>query len=333
MDIKSNKKAVLFSLISVLFSVLFVTMFSQNFSTIYEDRIPGSNIRIKVMDTHARNFETYLGDSIKISTYRTLDNITRIKKNDKTFFNDFTSFNTTFYECMTCGYTDCITKTTETECNKEYYLVARLNNITNLSEDQLNIKTTYKINSIIIEPESAFFLKVKVNISYNVSDSSDNYARWNKNILVTQSVSILGLLDPMSNINNATNRTIKKYTGTCEGNTACWTPANTLAFYQDMSFTFDDQRGVSFLQRYWNDTTPSEYGIETILHPSEINIPDGNRSYIEHYYWNNAYSCSNVSMTIHIYQLDADRVSLDSATATLYGLTIGDIVGTACKAP
>ena len=49
---KLHRKAVLFSLISVLFSVLFITIFSQNFNTLYEDRIPGSDIRIKVIDTY-----------------------------------------------------------------------------------------------------------------------------------------------------------------------------------------------------------------------------------------------------------------------------------------
>ncbi len=329
MDIRLKKKAVLFSLISVLFSVLFVTIFSQNFSTLYEDRIPGSNIRIKVMDTYTRNFETYLLDSVKISTYRTLDAMTNIKHSDKSFFSDSGTFNTTFSECMRCGHTSC--SPLGVDCNPQYYLEARLNNITNLSDEELNIRTTYKINAISIDQESAFNVQVRVNISYNVSDDSDElyYARWNKELLVNQSVSIIGLLDPTGNINDGTNtynRTIKEYTGTCQGDPSCWTPATTLAFYQDQSFTLARDRGTSFLQRYWNDTTPSRYGIETILHPSELPSPDGNHSYIDRLYWNDTFNCNaNPGMSISIYILDGDYVSLDSNSSTWYGLTEGEI--------
>lgn len=337
MDIKLKKfkrKAVLFSLISVLFSVLFVTIFSQNFKTTYEDRIPGSNIRIKVMDTYVRNFETYLGDSIKISTYRTLDAITNIKHTERAFFTDEASFNTTFSECMKCGYTNCVARVTE--CNLQYYLEARLNNITNLSDEELNIKTTYKINSIKIEHESAFNVRTTVNISYNVTDDSEelNYARWNKNIIVEQSVSIIGLLDPIGNINDGTNtynRTIKEYTGTCQGDPSCWDPTNTEEFYEDMSFTLAKDRGISFLQRYWNDTTPSKYGIETIIHPTELPSPDGNNSFIDRRYWNNTFTCNyNPGMSISIYVLDGEYVSLDSNSSSWYGLTVGDMYGIVC---
>ena len=101
-----KRKAVLFSLISVLFAILFITLFSQSFNTLYEDRIPGSNIRIKVMDTYTRNFERYIGESIKISTYKALNNITIYNRehNSNRFFIDSQEFNDTFENCMICGY-------------------------------------------------------------------------------------------------------------------------------------------------------------------------------------------------------------------------------------
>jgi hypothetical protein len=342
MDIKYKKlrkKAVLFSLISVLFSVLFITIFSQNFNTLYEDRIPGSNIRIKVIDTYVRNFETYLGDSVKVSTYRTLDALTKYNYNRQAFFSDFNNFNQTFRNCMICNHVDC-NNLASTDCGLgQYYLEARLNNITNLSNEELNIKTTYKINSINIEQRLAFEVEVKINVSYNITDKSDEnyYAKWSKEILLTQPISLIGLLEPTGNINDTTNtynRTIKRYKGVCEYDDSggCWDSDTTQQFYQDISFRLQ-KNSTSFLQRYWNDTSPSSCcGIETILHPSELPMPaDGNRSYMEHYYWSDIYKCSIPGMTISIYLLNGDRVSLDSGAASRYGLTESDIVGIVCR--
>jgi hypothetical protein len=335
---KWNKKAVLFSLISVLFAVLFITLYSQKFSTVSEDRIPGSNIRIKVMDTYVRNFEIYSGDSIKVSTYRTLDAITRYQFTKKQFLTDYKEFNTTFYNCMKCGYINCTNRIAANDCKLgQYYLEARLDNLSNISNDQLNIKTTYQINSISIQQRLAFEVEVKVNMSYNITDNSDGkyYAKWDREFVITQPLSIIGLPDPKGNINDSTdtyNRTIKRYAGICEYDEACWLDkANTIQFYIDKSFRLY-RNSTSFLQRYWNDNNASNCcGIEAILYPSDLPAPaDGNRSYIDHYYWNNTYSCSG-GMTISTYLLNGDQVSLDSSTASRYGLTGSDISSVVCR--
>jgi hypothetical protein len=335
---KLSRKAVLFSLISVLFSVLFITIFSQNFNTLYEDRIPGSNIRIKVMDTYVRNFETYIDDSVKVSAYRTLDAVTRYGYSQNKFFADFYSFNKTFHDCMICNRVDC-SNAGSSSCNLgSYYLDARLWNITNLSNKELNIKTTYHINSVSIEQRLAFEVEVKINISYNITDNSDEnyYARWSKETVLIQPISIIGLLEPMGNINDSTdryNRTIKRYQGICEydDSGSCWNNDTTQQFYQDVSFRLQ-KNSSSFLQRYWSDNSPSSCcGIETILHPSELPIPpNGNNSYVEHYYWNYTYGCSG-GKTISVYLLNGDKISLDSNTASRYGLTDSDIVGIVCR--
>jgi len=325
---KFNKKAVLFSLISVLFSVLFITIFSQNFSTLYEDRIPGSNIRINVLDVYVRNFETYIGDSARISTFRTLDALTTYSNNRHQFFNNSTDFDQAFSDCMIYNRVNGV------DCGLgQYSLTARLDDIANLSNSELNIKTVYKINSVSIEQDFAFEVEIKVNISYNITDNSDEnyYAKWTKEIVITQPVSIIGLQEPTGNINDSTNRynrTIKRYDGNCKTNTSieCWTPANIIQFYQDQSFRLQPN-STSFLQRYWNDKTPSDkLGIETILHPSELPLPlNLNHSYTEQHYWDAAYTCNNSTISIGIYSITGDNVSLDHNTAIIYGLSNSSI--------
>lgn len=326
MDIRLGKKAVLFSLMSVLFAILFITIFSQGATTTYEDRLPGSNIRIKVMDIYTKNLETYIGESIKISTYRTLDAITKYRDTHGLgFFSNFSSFNQTFNNCMTCGYVDCTNQNTTNNCSLENYdIISRLDNIKTLSLMQLNIGMEYSINSIDIYQEYPFEVQVALNISYNVTDNSGktDYARWEKNNVIIQSIAISGLIDPKGYINDVTNkynRTIKKYSGVCEFNEQCWNFTNTEQFYTEKSFR-QFKGGASFLQRFWNDNNASDCcGIETILHPAELNPPNLNNSYIDNLYWNGTYTCGNGLQIVNI-SLNSEDVHFDAGTAARYKL-------------
>ncbi|MGV8086132.1 MAG: hypothetical protein ACP5N1_00740 [Candidatus Woesearchaeota archaeon] len=321
---KFKKRAILFSLISILFAVLFITLYSQNFSTIYEDRLPGSNIRIKVIDTYTRNFEKYVENSIKVSSYNSLEAITKYRYTHGKFFNDFKEFNYTFYNCMMCGYTNCSNRNSTYNCSiSDHSLIDRLNNITNLSKDELNIKTEYVVNSIRIEEQHDFEVQVTVNISYNITDDSagQNYAKWRKEKIIVQQISIVGLIDPKGYLNDSTNsytRAIKKYRGNCTTDPLCWSSATVEQFYNENSFRFS-KRGASFLNRYWNNMTPSECcGIETILHPSELSPLDENNSYIDTYYWDGTRTCEN--NTILTIDFGIDEVHLDSASASAYNI-------------
>ncbi|HYD03580.1 MAG TPA: hypothetical protein VEC16_04730, partial [Alphaproteobacteria bacterium] len=242
MDLKNSfknrrraKKALLFSLISLLFSALFITLFSQNILTTQEDRIISSNIRVKVIDTYVRNFEVYLGDSVRVSSYKTLDAITVYRDSSGTkFFASRDQFRSAFNNCMMCGYFDCTTNATSCGLNGDH-LTAKIENVVNLSLHQLNINTTYAIHSINITQNYPFEVEVTINLSYNVTDNSgvNNYARWNRTQVITESVTIIGLLDPLGYMNDSTNTYARRINSTqiCDIGETCWDFTNTQAFY------------------------------------------------------------------------------------------------------
>jgi|GEM_PF-1799414 len=336
MDIKFRKKAILFSLMSILFSILFVTIFSTNFTTTYEDRIPSSNIRVKVMDTYTKNLETYISGSIKTSTYRALDEITKYRYVNGGFFKNFSDFNNTFSNCMVCGHINC-SNMLSANCSignskDKYYLISKLEDVKNISLDKMNIKMEYKINSVEITQDTQenprhdpFSIQVAVNISYNVTDNAGGnyYATWNKEKVISQAVTIIGLLDPTGYLSDSThdnNRTITQYQGSCAFDESCWNPVTTEQFYNESSFRYYSN-GISFLQRYWNDNTPSYYyGLETILHPTDIPGINLTNSYIDNYYWNNDHTCAS-GKTILTMTLGSDTVHLDTTTAARYNVT------------
>lgn len=323
MGIRRNKKAILFSLISVLFSMLFITLFSQSLTTEKEDRIPGSNVRIRVMDVYTRNFEDYVGNSINLATYKALDAITLYQEGKGTLFVNSGEFNRTFYNCMLCGYVNCSVKNTSNNCSIEPYdLTSRLDNITELSLQQMNIRTEYSINSVEITQMYPFEVEITANISFNVTDASagKQYASWSKEVIIHQPVQIIGLLEPHGKVSDITyDRRIKKYSGPCEFNQSCWNNLTTTGFYQDRSFRYHGN-STSFLQRYWNDDTESACcGIETILHPGELTPLELTNSYIDQYYWSGLNQCGGGIFIMNI-TLGGDEVHLDQFTATRYGV-------------
>lgn len=324
MRIRFGRRAVLFSLISVLFSVLFITIFSQQFTSTYEDRIPGSNIRIKVMDVYTRNFETYIDDSVKVSAYRALGGITENLLSGG--FSDRAGFERAFSGCMECDHTNCSNQNVSNLCGLGgYSLKARLDNITDLSSQQLNINTTYNINSISIDQEYPFEVQVTVNISYNVTDNSgkDYYARWSKNKVIVSDISIIGLYEPLGYYPAGFRQDITRYAGSCDGNESCWNINTVNDFYSQDDFRY--YKGApSYLQRFWDDLTPSDCcGIETILHPSAY-VNDTSKSFIEHQYWSGTVSCAKGDKMVNL-TLGAESISLDEATASRYGVSNSSI--------
>jgi len=325
MDIMNNRKAIMFSLMSVLFSILFITLFSQNFSTVLEDRAQGSNVRIKVMDNYAKNFETYVGESMELSAYKALDAITEYQMDRGEFYNNFTEFRDAFYNCMMCGYVDCSDRTVANNCSLEGYdLTSRVDTIIDLSNQQLNIKTVYSINSINISQTQPFDIDVTAEIYYGITDvsSEEFYASWSKNNTITREISIIGLLDPLGNINEAGgtsySRRILRYNGICANNQSCWNYINTVQFYNEKSFRHY-QNSTSFLQRYWNDSANSNIGIETILHPDELDTVNMGYSYIDQHYWIGEYSCTSGDPIFNV-TLGGDEVHVDVEALIRYNL-------------
>jgi hypothetical protein len=169
-------------------------------------------------------------------------------------------------------------------------------------------------------------VNVTIDISYNVTDNSSPkyYATWNKEKIISQPIVITGLLDPTGYISDAKhdgNRTIKEYSGDCVTNDACWNFVTVEQFYNESSFR-QYNNGTSFLHRYWNDNSPSGlYGLETILHPSNISNIDVNSTYIDHYYWNHTYTCANHNKRMLNIILGSENVHMDDITAARYNVT------------
>jgi hypothetical protein len=322
MDMK--KKAVLFTLISLLLASMFIALFSAQYQYNLEDRASASNTRVKVMDTYVKNFETYVDDSLQISSYKTLDALYSYIVGRNSFFSDSAEFNNTFYNCLACGYLNCTTKATS--CPAPIAgndLGTMLSNITMLANQTLNIATDYTINSVSVYQVRPFEVEVDLDISYEVSDiSSSDYAEWNIRKIIHQTISIQNLYDPLTALNTKNNyRKIIKPTNICADatvNDTCWNMNNTILFYNSQEYR-QYYNGTNYLNRFWNKTVSSGYsGIESFLNVSYVS---GNNTYVDTYYWNGKYSCPSSNITILEFNFVNPGFRLDAYTAGRYNIT------------
>jgi hypothetical protein len=316
------KRAVVFTLISSLFATLFIVLFSYDFQTIFEDVTSASNMRIRVMDTYVKNFESYIGGSLRVSTYRTLDSIYTERLANGSPFRTQQDFNYTFVSCMSCGYTNCTSMSKQ--CNGSF--ASFMNNITFSALSNLNINTSYRINSITLYQTYPFDVEVSLDISYNVSDNiNTNFSSWARRVVINETISIIGLKDPLVGLKSYNNRSIKQNT-VCLYQ-SCWNKDTAKVFFDNKEYRHYPN-GSSYLQRFWNITAISSCcGLETFLDSTIANYSTFN-SYVDIYYWTGQYNCTNINFTglpgsLEIIKIDyiAPDFKLDSKTAARFSLT------------
>ncbi|HIH31850.1 TPA: hypothetical protein HA235_04020 [Candidatus Woesearchaeota archaeon] len=321
----NTRKSILFTLAAVLLSALFYTYFSYNKITPAYYIYQPINARIQVMDNYVKSFDGYLAQSMEISAYTALESIYEERSSTGIFFADKIEFDNMFAECVKCGI-DCATVPDECSHMTATDIEGFIRNMTEIAKNRLNLKTIYEVNSVQVKQSWPFEVEVSLNITYYVTDLSrsflsDNFASWNSTKIITRSVSIIGLKDPLLGISTAKGyeRDIN-LSSICAYNESCWNITSAKLFYDSNSYHFSVE-GTGYIQRFWNDSSNSPCcGIESFLNIGEAS---GNNSYVDHYYYTGNYTCSPIGGNkVKIIQFDNidTGFKLDEETAVRYNI-------------
>jgi hypothetical protein len=317
------KKAALFTLISVLFAVLFISIFTYDYNADNTMQMSAVNTRVKVLDDYVKSFQRYTEQSLGIASFSTLDSMYNLMLARNKFYANSSDFNYTFTNCMICGYTNC-SNTIESCPNMENHTLSVLiSNITTLADEKLNIKTSYSIKSIEIYQLYPFDVEVRLILEFKIYDVLEsNYASWNITKTIHQTIPIHDLFDPTIglNTNNTFKRRLVSYTGVCAYNQSqiCWTLNTVKTFYDSQQYRYFSN-GTNYIQRFWNGTMPSSCcGIESFVN---VSLSSGNNSYVDNYYWTGNYICPAVP-NVTILRIDgiAQGFMLDYLTAVRYNV-------------
>lgn len=315
---KIYKRAVLFTLVSVLFAALFLSIFNYENNSGLSQQTTAVNIRVKVLDDYVKSFQKYSEQSLEIATFNTLDSMYELMILRGSAYSNSTDFNKTFKNCITCAYADCVTKTTPCPRIQNKTLTALINNITSIAYNRLNIKTSYSISSIDVYQEYPFDVEVEMVLVFSVQDVLERqYALWNVTKRFHQSVPITRLNDPLVGIHLGASRLINRYDGDCAFNETCWNLATAKAFYDSQQYRYH-VNGTNYLQRFWNGTERSVCcGIESFI-PN--NLSSAQKSHVDNYYWTGEYDCPSIKGPLLLISGISPNFWIDYGSAVRYGL-------------
>lgn len=312
-----GKKAILMTITALLISALFFVIFNKE--NILPAFYTGQPVKARVvtMDGYVQSIPVIIGDSLELATYDALDSI-YIEYSKRGTFPTEAQFKTNLTNCISCGYMGGCPGI-GAKCSKMNGtdLLSISNMLVSLADTHMNIDTTFLLYGVEVVQSYPYDVDVRADIGYTIYDSGFAI-RWDKRENISRIVSILGLMDPLIGINTAQGmEKIITRSKICEFNDTCWDLNRTREFYSEQSFTYS-VNGTSFLSRYWNSTSPSQCcGIESFMRTIDYR----NISYLDHYYFSGAYTCSNSIILKYDPPLIDNEFKLDSGTAGRYGIS------------
>ncbi|MBU0665949.1 MAG: hypothetical protein ABIC91_04695 [Nanoarchaeota archaeon] len=336
-----NKKAIMFTFLSVMIATLFSFMFSGSKITPFNEQTQTTKMQIKTLNTFTKDFETYVERSLEISSYAAVQGMIEymhIKKINgmEPYYDSVEEIQADFLECMN---ESTINSGSPCPFMKEKNFTNIINPVINLSYEEFNIDTSYQIWDFGMSQEKdPFGLNVWVNISYSIKHK---YAEWNISKKIIESkISIIGLKDPLYLINGTYNNTFKKT------NINRWNTTTTGEFLDSYSYrvftgTSFGRNGFSFLERFINPIRTGYYisaagnlRIESFIHPDNLSSSEQriDTAYVDFIFWNNINKTGDCCVNgvkcdiFNINELDPDFVldSNEHLTLEPFNLSLSD---------
>lgn len=298
------RRAILFSLTSILLSSFFILLFWSASSPRLDVTSEAVEARVEVIDYFIGSWESYMEDAIRLSARESLMRLTEYVIDDARAIPNLSVVDN-ITSCLLFNRTDINGSGRYGSClpaGSRQTLGNRLDNFTALAKAQLGFETRYRISeNITVEDWAPFEIVLRVELNYtindtfgfwNVSKSDDGTTDSRLRVVVTT----IGLPDPLfaryasTKIPNAAlqSRNLTKFS----------VPRGLLTIY-DMTELIDGQgyvankgMGPTYLQRLagnLSDPDPLERaGIETLLYPSFTNVAplQANSSFTAHQIFN-----------------------------------------------
>ncbi|MGV8162347.1 MAG: hypothetical protein ACP5N2_03395 [Candidatus Nanoarchaeia archaeon] len=286
----ASKKGIMFTILAVLISAIVLASFFTFKSLPLDENVENTQMRIRNINRYAVQTDAYVGALTKSATDKTLKFTISIMIGNNSFLGNYSK---EFNSCLTTGKmmvpASFIGGERQINCPPESNLVVKLNQFENFSNTRLNINSDIVVNSVDITQTSSWNVVVLVNYTLRINDS---YATWNETKVLNSELSIVGLRDPTYYIMSSSSDLwdVRYPMVFNSSNTATWVemPSTLHSLIINKKY-FSWQGAPSFLLRLDNKTTPSYYGIVSIVSPDFINesnlAPGVKRSSLDFEFW------------------------------------------------
>lgn len=254
-----NKKGFIYVITAgLIVSVLFLVFFFQE-EVSYSEKKESELKRISIADDFVSTFNKDLERALSIATFRSMLALEDYVVDINAFLDDVEPYFIEVLENGTINGTSYVI--VENSSLKEY-----LRRVNLIAED-LGLIINVSVNGVFLGHADPWHLDVSVNASVMVFEKSE-LAYWNFSRLYNSIVPIENLRDPFYSVNtgNKVINTIRQFEDelVVEGNIS-----NLLSFLEG-SYYVESDSAPSFIQRFSNDLTPSEFGIESVVNILDI---------------------------------------------------------------
>jgi hypothetical protein len=275
-----NKKGFIYVITAgLMISVLFLVFFFQD-EVSFSEKKESELKRISLADDFVSSFNQDLERALSIATFRSMLALEEHVVDLNDFLYDVEPY---FIEVLENGTINGSSYAiVENSSLKEY-----LRRINVIAED-LGLIINVSVNDVFLGHADPWHLDVSINASVLVFESAD-LAYWNYSRIYNSIVPIENLRDPMYSVNtrNRVPNTVRKFDDVLVSGD----DISGLVSFLDGSFYIASDSAPSFIQRFSNDLTPSEFGIESVV--NVLDISDQNldtypeRVKIDYIYFNN----------------------------------------------
>jgi len=299
------KKGIFFTLTSISLLALIIFIGSISYQYKYSDKASITEVRVDTMNSFVKNIDGDLARASYIASFRSLVSIQEFISTKGIFIENLSSAfkelflngtlngtNVSFMENNTFGYWS---QKIEEESNK------------------IGINMNVSAKNVSIFQQDPWRVAVDVNVSIYFYNAMFNVS-WSKNKTVSIYVDIVGFEDPFYTIYTNGN-VIKNIRRTpYEGNYTHQLDVTNLEVHVNETYYAAFTGAPSFLMRLQNDTSASQYGIESLVDKSKVDAyhscDDGTaaKSSVDYLYWScspiSAYEISGMSIKFPNFRID-----------------------------
>ena len=299
-----NKKGIIFTTLAIVMLSLFFLGFSM--FALVQNR-EAINDRVGSLNNFVFFVEEDLPRQLYISGFRT---IFLFEKRILETGNYITYFNDTFEECFYNG-----TLYDETQELMNGATFSEIIDNINIKGDKVNAKVSLSNPSIKIFQEDPWNIKIILTTDMEIEDKS-GLVSWNKTKEIIAYIPIEGFEDPLYIVNgnglvsNKINKT--NYTYFVSG-----VDVSNLQDHLENSNYINSTDAPSFIDRLQGKTSPSDYGIESLVYLPKLPTQkqDSSKSLVDHVYF------SGATPNLHTVDGMPSWFKIDDAHVGLYGVS------------
>ncbi len=281
-----NKKGMLYLFLSVIFVVLFVTIYTTYNSYDRQDDAANVAIRIHTIDDFIEDLHSDMDRAAYISGFRAMIGVEEYLSTNGAFFDNQTELEETFRTVFVQGTVNGSQLDVMENSSFDDYLLRVQQQAT-----YIGINVDVNITKVNITQNDPWILSVRFTGLFNISDQRlPLWWAYEQNF--TTSVPIIGLKDPLYTVNTLGRvpNVILNFTLPSDGYVNDTNnDTTTLIAFLEGSYYAENTDAPSFLQRFTNDLTASDSGIESLVHLPSLSdqgiVVDNSSSVVDHIYF------------------------------------------------